>query len=499
MCYSEKEYKNNTVYNSSHEHNKEQLNVLFRQEKNMYICDYIRLEARRCRRRSSSSSSNSLSQYGIEWANQDHNIINNADIETPTASTHTITTHDHTQALILWRQKITEWSFRTADHFGYDREVVDIAMNYVDRYLSSLTSSRSRSSHRCRRASEPFVSSHPLSSSESTPIRRSASSLLNDSSPVSPISPNACFPVDMQSFQLLGMTCLYLAIKIHGYNEIYDNISPDNGSTSSSSSNSYQNDQHGKDPKLFLWMSMNDFAQLSRGLFTEHDLEVTEKSILNELEWRLNPPTLSSFIVSFLGFLNLDDHYEGTGETNKLYVKYKYMFRSQNQLQQTMKKKNSKIYIPKKHIKFALYELTRYLTELSKSVYELSVNHKPSWVCMASIIISSEIIISCDHTMNIFLHNVLSVRRGTTNQQQDHGEKWLEHVFRTKQVMEEIFQDIFFASYQPILKNIVQMVQHTHRRSSSSSNMKRFSEEEMELDGLHHIDSPTTANTTALI
>lgn len=36
----------------------------------------------------------------------------------------------------IWREKICEWSYQVIDHFDLSREIVSIAMNYLDRYLS---------------------------------------------------------------------------------------------------------------------------------------------------------------------------------------------------------------------------------------------------------------------------------------------------------------------------------------------------------------------------
>ncbi len=38
-----------------------------------------------------------------------------------------------------WRRKICEWAFEVTDHFGFDREVVSIALNYLDRVIAHTT------------------------------------------------------------------------------------------------------------------------------------------------------------------------------------------------------------------------------------------------------------------------------------------------------------------------------------------------------------------------
>jgi hypothetical protein len=38
-----------------------------------------------------------------------------------------------------WREKICDWSYQVIDHFDFSREVVSVALHYLDRYLSKRT------------------------------------------------------------------------------------------------------------------------------------------------------------------------------------------------------------------------------------------------------------------------------------------------------------------------------------------------------------------------
>ena len=111
----------------------------------------------------------------------------------------------------LWRQKICEWSFEVVDHFGFDREVVSIALSYLDRVVATKTEQAGKAMHR-------------------------------------------------REFQLVAVTCLYLAIKLHGETDVVD----------------------GPRRKL----KINAFVELSRGLFTVETLEAKEREILEMLEWK---------------------------------------------------------------------------------------------------------------------------------------------------------------------------------------------------------------------
>lgn len=71
---------------------------------------------------------------------------------------------------------------------------------------------------------------------------------------------------DRRVFQLASITCLYTALKIHEPVKI----------------------------------EPSTFAQLSRGLYTDEQIEAMERVILETLEWRLNPPTPKAFLHYFL-------------------------------------------------------------------------------------------------------------------------------------------------------------------------------------------------------
>lgn len=127
-----------------------------------------------------------------------------------------------------WRRKICEWSFEVVDHFGFDREVVSIALNYLDRAIAHTTKTT-----------------------------------------------KACVP--RKEFQLVAVTSLYLAIKLHGETDAIEGA-----------------------PKK---LRINAFVELSRGMFSIETLETMERSILSNLEWYVNPPTTVCFVASLLRLL----------------------------------------------------------------------------------------------------------------------------------------------------------------------------------------------------
>lgn len=187
-----------------------------------------------------------------------------------------------------WRRKISEWSFEVVDHFGFDREVVAIALSYLDRCMAH------------KSAPTPMGSTCGVSRSE---------------------------------FQLIAVTSLYIAIKLHG--EI-------DGSS-------------GAQPRRKL--KIGTFVELSRNLFSVRDLERMEMLVLSTLRWKVNPPTSVKFVSYLLLLLPRHGAY------------------------------NHKIH---ESVVNSLFEMSRYLTELSCCVSTMSFNFKPSIVAYAAILNAME-------------------------------------------------------------------------------------------------------------
>ena len=117
------------------------------------------------------------------------------------------------------RVKMCEWCYQVVDFCKFRRETVGIGMSYLDRYLCSRKGRRSLS--------------------------------------------------DRKEYQLVAMTCLYIAIKIH-------------------------------EP---LEMETSLLADLSRGCYTEMEFANMEKKILEALVWRVSGPTPLAFAQNLMLFL----------------------------------------------------------------------------------------------------------------------------------------------------------------------------------------------------
>ncbi|KAL7573072.1 hypothetical protein ACA910_018758 [Epithemia clementina (nom. ined.)] len=185
-----------------------------------------------------------------------------------------------------WRRKLCEWCYEVVDHFGFDREVVSIAMNYLDRSVALRSADDSRE------------------------------------------------PVVKKEFQLLAVTSLYIAIKTHGLTETFD----------------------GPRRKL----KIDAFTQLSRGVFTVETIESSEREILDDLKWKVNPPTNLRFISYFLRLLPV---WSSDGD-----------------------------YRSHARVKSLIYEVSRYLSELSVCVSKFSFTCTSSMIAYASILCAMEVL-----------------------------------------------------------------------------------------------------------
>lgn len=122
------------------------------------------------------------------------------------------------------RVKMCEWCYQVVDFCKFRRETVGIGMSYLDRYLCSGTGKKALG--------------------------------------------------DRKEYQLVAMTCLYIAIKLH-------------------------------EP---LEMETSLLADLSRGCYTEMEFANMEQRILLALLWRVNGPTALGFVQQYLLFLSESVH-----------------------------------------------------------------------------------------------------------------------------------------------------------------------------------------------
>jgi len=158
--------------------------------------------------------------------------------------------------------------------------------------------------------------------------------------------------IDGRTFQLAATTSLYIAIKVHGEHidrQVLDSTQK---------------------------LSIASFVDLSRGQFSAEDIASMELQLLETLKWRVNPPTPVKFAAYLLRLLPTQLHRKDRREHN-------HEHRDQDlKLSFTIDER----------VVHVLYELSRYLTEVSVYVHALSASYKPSVVAYATVLISINLI-----------------------------------------------------------------------------------------------------------
>ena len=223
----------------------------------------------------------------------------------------------------VWRLKIAEWAFEVVDYFSLNREAVAVALNYVDRFMVTYNRDKIQTSF------------------------------------------------TREKYQLLTITSLYLAIKLHG-------SAPD-------------------DTTIFARPTIQVFVELSRKRFTGAEIEAMERSILQKLEWKLNPPLAINFVAHLMILLPSWQTEEAGPDA------YRCM-------------------------RASLYELARYMAEISICVSDFSLVLSPSVVAFAAILTS-----------------ISALERDPS----------VAHVFPPDQVLTQFIDNVFAATaLTPIMKDI---------------------------------------------
>ncbi len=147
--------------------------------------------------------------------------------------------------------------------------------------------------------------------------------------------PNSENKLSKRDYQLYAVTSLYLAIKVHG---------------------ELDSDVDGKRIKL----RISAFQELSRGCFMTETIEEKEMEFLNLFQWRINPPTCARFIYSYLHLLPewTTTQFDSTRED----------------------------------IVCQIFDVAKYLTELSIFVSDFSFNGSPSAISYAAILCAIEFV-----------------------------------------------------------------------------------------------------------
>ena len=201
------------------------------------------------------------------------------------------------------RRRTCEWMYDICDYFQLNREVVGIALFYVDRYFTLTFEGASGQ-----------------------------------------------VPVTRRQFQLVALTGLYVAVKLHGESR-QESLTCRQILGSPGQPNIH------RQPWNRLKFSLTICASISRNQFMPREIEECERSMLSTLDWHVNPVVSSGTIIdSLLIYLpcamssRMIDG--GLNESFPIFV----------------------------------YDCAKYLAELSVSVPALSLVYKPSVVAYSAIL-----------------------------------------------------------------------------------------------------------------
>jgi Cyclin, N-terminal domain len=197
-----------------------------------------------------------------------------------------------------WRIKIAGWAYEVIDYFDFEREAVAIALNFVDRFMAI--------NHR----------------------------------------KNINITMNKRDYQLLTVTALFLAIKIHGVSSDHRNAGAK--------------------------LTLRVFVELSQHRFTGSDIEGMELTLLDKLKWKLNPPLPVNFIGCLMDLFPQWQTRNG--------------------------------HCTCQNVRSAIYKGARYLSEISVFVTEIAFLFSPLVLGYAAILISmDDLFETIDRSISEFL------------------------------------------------------------------------------------------------
>ena len=251
--------------------------------------------------------------------------------------------------------------YELCDYFRLQREVVGVALYYVDRYFTI-----------------SFGGSVGSTSSGGGGKEQTTTN-----------------PVTKREFQLIGLTALYIAIKLHGQSR-----------TTSTTSSTCNNSNDECTPFNKLKFNIHICASTSRSQFTPTQIEQCELIMFQTLEWRLNPIVCSGCVVEHL-VVCLSDALVGSGRSvvkggasdDAVVVSSDSSSSGSSSIDDKEEDEEDAMTMMNHHgqnVQNFVYDCATYLTELAVSVAALSLVYKPSIIAYASILAALDILLDDD-------------------------------------------------------------------------------------------------------
>jgi hypothetical protein len=247
--------------------------------------------------------------------------------------------------------------YELCDYFRLQREVVGVALYYVDRY---------------------FTITFGGGGGAGTSSGEEQTTTTN--------------PVTKREFQLIGLTALYVAVKLHGQ------------SRTSTATNTTCNSNDECTPFNKLKFNIHICASTSRSQFTPIQIEQCELIMFQTLEWRLNPIVCSGCVVEHLVVclsdalvVNSRSVVKDNDDDGGAVVSSDSSSSGSSSMDD---KEEDKDAVMTNHhgqnVQNFVYDCATYLTELAVSVAALSLVYKPSIIAYASVLAALDILLDDD-------------------------------------------------------------------------------------------------------
>lgn len=263
------------------------------------------------------------------------------------------------------RRRTCEWMYDICDYFRLTREVVGIALFYVDRYFT--------------------ITFH------------------------GGVDDDVRVPVTRRKFQLVALTGLYVAVKLHGESRQdpiagrrlpFGNPNPPETTTAAeggSNSATIEEEDAGADRQVWnrIKFSLAICASISRNQFEPDEIEECERDLLTTLDWHVNPVVSSGSIIdSLLVYLPRGSNSVSSSVRPSNIASYG---RSVSVTAEPPPTSSSIASFPSSSgdntmiavedgLSIYVYDCAKYLCELSVSIPALCLVYRPSVVAYASII-----------------------------------------------------------------------------------------------------------------
>ncbi|KAL7530407.1 hypothetical protein ACHAWF_003364 [Thalassiosira exigua] len=156
------------------------------------------------------------------------------------------------------RRNVVQWNYECADYFLIDRDVVRTSVDYFDRASDRLAADASAGR------------------------------------------------VRLDLSHLLALTSLYLACKLHGTTAAEEAPAEVKAHRRDESPPRSLDDQgHDRPSSAKAKLGLRDFCNMSRGTFCPEHLQEMELMLLQNLRWRVHPPTPADFLLRYVKMLSL--------------------------------------------------------------------------------------------------------------------------------------------------------------------------------------------------